>query len=900
MKGGASLAALAALLCLGAAVPVAAPDALTGEAAADATMRFAAAGFTVTLDRAAQTLIALVPGGVDGFDFAPSDRLAARRGDGYHHLGDIALRLRRVGEGEWRDYSTASRRLPVRALPAAGAVRAAADLTPALPAGLPLRIERRWLVADGHLALRFTLSNPGDRAIEIGGLGLPMVFNNILTDRSLAEAHGRASFADPSIARDAGYLQVTRLNGAGPALVVVPEKGTPFEAYKPIEDGTKRGQTFEGFYAWMVASRAFAEREWKGAEPWNAPTALVLKPGERREIGVRFLLAPGIRAIEPVLAAAGRPVAVGIPGYVVPTDLPADLFLKAAQPVSAITVHPEGALEVTRAAAVNGWARYRVRGRAWGRARLTIRYADGSDQTIAYFVTKPSEQAVADLGRFLTTRQWYDDPADPFRRGPSIMSYDREADAIVLQDQRVWIAGLSDEGGAGAWLAAIMKQLGAAEPGEVAKFERFVTGTLDGRLQVNEGPLRDGVRKSLFFYDSKVAPGRYDPAIDWSTWASWDRKQADSVVRSFNYVHVAAAHWVLYRLGRYREGLVKAHDWRWYLDRAYRTALAMPRLAPQYARFGQMEGDVFIDIIDDLRREGMMAQAGALEAAMRVRADAWAKEDYPFGSEMPWDSTGQPEVYAWMRRLGETAKAELTREVILGYDPLIPSWGYNGNARRYWDFLYAGKDKRIERQIHHYGSANNAIPLFDAYRRDPADIHLLRVAYGGLMGTLTNIDQDGFGSAAFHSDPDHMRFDAYSGDYGTGFFGLAYATAAYLVDHPAFGWIGFGGLVEQGRATVGIVPRDAFRNRLFIAPAGLWLTLDAGRFSRVDYAPASGQVTVRLDPAEPSTPTAYLRVETTVAGKAAYRPASDTVKLRGAYVVPLTADGATITLSAGR
>jgi hypothetical protein len=91
--------------------------------------------------------------------------------------------------------------------------------------------------------------------------------------------------------------------------------------------------------------------------------------------------------------------------------------------------------------------------------------------------------------------------------------------------------------------------------------------------------------------------------------------------------------------------------------------------------------------------------------------------------------------------------------------PTIPSWGYNGNARRYWDFLYGGKYPRIERQIHHYGSTLNAVPLFDAYRQNPKDLHLLRVAYGGMMGGITNIDQEGFASAAFHAWPDMMRWD---------------------------------------------------------------------------------------------------------------------------------------------
>src|SRR3546814_8573720 len=109
-----------------------------------------------------------------------------------------------------------------------------------------------------------------------------------------------------------------------------------------------------------------------------------------------------------------------------------------------------------------------------------------------------------------------------------------------------------------------------------------------------------------------------------------------------------------------------------------------------------------------------------MEALMKKPADQWRTREYPFGSEMRGDSTGQPEVYAWMRYFVFAPQADATREVILGYDPTIPSWAYNGNARRYWDFLYGGTYARIERQIHHYASALNAVPLFDAFRRDPA------------------------------------------------------------------------------------------------------------------------------------------------------------------------------------
>ena len=60
-----------------------------------------------------------------------------------------------------------------------------------------------------------------------------------------------------------------------------------------------------------------------------------------------------------------------------------------------------------------------------GTPRLLVTYDDGLQQALNYTVIKPAAEAVGDLGRLLFTRQWYVDPTDPFRRGPSVMTYDR-------------------------------------------------------------------------------------------------------------------------------------------------------------------------------------------------------------------------------------------------------------------------------------------------------------------------------------------------------------------------------------------------------------------------------------------------------------------------------------------
>ena len=312
----------------------------------DGFLTFKTGALQLQLVKSSQTVAGLSPVSDAKFDFTPHDRLKLRSSDHMYQLGDIDLRLRVEGETEWTKYSTSTKRAPVSALTINDdKVLAAADLSATLPSGIPLNVQRYYELIDGHLVLLFKLKNTSDKNVEIGSLGIPMIFNNIMQGKSLEENHAQSVFYDPYIGKDAGYLQVTRLNGHGPALVVVPYGKTSFEAYSPLlDDPTPRGIDFEGFYEWMVHSKAYVENEWKKAEPWNTPTSFTLKPGETTEYGVKFLLADSIKGIESTLIANKRPVAVGVPGYVLPMGTKAKLFLNYGEKVKSLQVEPEGAL----------------------------------------------------------------------------------------------------------------------------------------------------------------------------------------------------------------------------------------------------------------------------------------------------------------------------------------------------------------------------------------------------------------------------------------------------------------------------------------------------------------------------------------------------------------------------
>ena len=142
-------------------------------------------------------------------------------------------------------------------------------------------------------------------------------------------------------------------------------------------------------------------------------------------------------------------------------------------------------------------------------------------------------------------------------------------------------------------------------------------------------------------------------------------------------------------------------------------------------------------------------------------------------------------------------------------------------------------------------------------------------------------------AAAFH--PFLRRSSGTRGDYGPNFFGHSMNTATYVIDHPDFGWQAFGGNLKAVGDWIKVQPLDSFRMRVYVAPRGLWLTLDAGTFESVEVNVKTHAVRVGLSQATPFTPEARLRVAqpARVAGVGVYHPRLPIRKERDAYPIPL-------------
>jgi len=153
---------------------------------ADGFLNFTSPDFRIAIVRDSQTLYSLRTAS-GNFDFMPSDIMSQRAANGNYHLGDIYFRARISGQSAWQTGDSSAARKKLTALPESGTTLAAANMAPTLPTGSLLNITRRWVLANNKLQLLFDVTNSQSQTVEIGALGAPLEFNNVVTFNDLGE-----------------------------------------------------------------------------------------------------------------------------------------------------------------------------------------------------------------------------------------------------------------------------------------------------------------------------------------------------------------------------------------------------------------------------------------------------------------------------------------------------------------------------------------------------------------------------------------------------------------------------------------------------------------------------------------------------------------------------------------
>ena len=415
---------------------------------------------------------------------------------------------------------------------------------PAFGRSSPLRVVRSWrreAAAAGpgeYLVMEGNLTNAFAGAIEVGGLGLAMpaagmpVVNVTPVEQSVWE--------DPHVGLDHGWVEFVRLIDGEGTLLAVPARGgelnrsSSFEAWRPVMENTCGNAVWE----LCTRSRAWAEDwagttqfpyyemadflnktgmwpdpktpwpAWHGHEsvpvtdsagfsaPFNEPRSAVLPEGGSMLVGVKFIPVPsgGPRARDAALRQEGSTAILrAVPGYVLSPRMRSAALLVSPPRGAALVGAGSSDVGVLTArvlepGAAGAPAEVEVAvtggGAAGGaRASVLLTFSDGSVASAHYAVVGSGgfAEAVGALAAHWEEDAWLPrDAPDPFGRGASVMPYDRQDRARVLQDSRAYDVGLSDDAGGGNPLGLAAKAAFAPTAGAVSRISEFVKYTLYG------------------------------------------------------------------------------------------------------------------------------------------------------------------------------------------------------------------------------------------------------------------------------------------------------------------------------------------------------------------------------------------------------------------------------------
>ena len=282
---------------------------------------------------------------------------------------------------------------------------------------------------------------------------------------------------------------------------------------------------------------------------------------------------------------------------------------------------------------------------AAGRVRVAIIFADGHQLAVQYYVHPDAKDHVEHYTTALSDKQFYTEANDAFSRSPSYLNFDRRLHGnqggVILQNNLAWIAGLSDECGAGPAVAMAIKNLYAPTRAGVEELEMYVHGTLWG-TDSSRAALRTvqdgsyGVRASMFYsglsgFNYTVAP-------------CWDKVRSQTRWRSYNYPHVTIVYWSLYRIARNYPNLnLTQTPWLWYMQQAANTTIIGLQKQGTFSQFGLMAGSCWIELLHDLRAEATATTTTT--GAAGATPPEWAG----------WASQAADELEAFMRsRVGQS------------------------------------------------------------------------------------------------------------------------------------------------------------------------------------------------------------------------------------------------------
>jgi hypothetical protein len=711
------------------------------------------------------------------------------------------------------------------------------------------------------------LSNNGGQSMEIMDLAIPFPMNSRFAwGQNASDRVIRHSF----ISGNNSYLFFTRCDGKGPYLLFLPVGDAGFEFFDRFQGKAGDKESHDApvpvYRAYIHSKRERAIAEAKGCKWRQSSTSLILKPLQKKQYRFAMLWADSYEDVREKLYQNGLMDTEVIPGMTVPADLYARICIRSKYSDIQIRAEYPEQTGIEETCRQGDTVFYDVSFGRLGENKLTLLYGGTKQSVLEFFVTEPIETLIQKRSRFIkknqyrNTAKWYNGLFGEWSNDTSKLlgpdNYDR------IKGWRIYEVTCDDPGlSKPAFLSC--KNVVFPDRDEVEALEYYIDHFVWGGLQRTD--------EEEFSYGIYGIP-------DWHQ----NRNSKEDgpkgklhIWRIYDYPHLILLYYNMYRIGRNFTSIRLNKPGEVYLERAYRTALAMftiPNEMEDWSAYGTgLYNELVIgEIIKELEK------AGEKEKSMRLRFHWEKKVRYfvnectdVFGSEYPFDTTGFESTQALAGYALREADTDPERaEKAFAMDKAIRFMENQMNcniACRGWlepAYYLLGSDYRGCSAAYtlSYMSQMGGWAILDyalAFSDRPCPY--LRLGYASILSSWALMNtgtsgtgygywfggeqNDGAAGGGFEPSPygetwldqPHSRGSwYYSCEIDLGFCGALRAAATLLSFDDKFGLFCFGGKLDQDNSSLKIIPRDGIRQRFGIVGDSmrLWISLDSGHFSR--------------------------------------------------------------------
>ena len=667
---------------------------------------------------------------------------------------------------------------------------------------------------------------------------------------------------------DGSFLYFTPCDGEPPYLACCPHRGTRLEMYDArVEVGSQ------------PVYRAFihAAGECKAAAghgcTWRQPVSdRDLQPGESYLYGFDFQFARDYDGVRDILFANGKPDILLAPGMTIPRNTPVRMRVRLKDEITALEAEYPDETAVLALSREHESVLFEIAFARLGENRLTLRYGGGQYSVLEFFVTLPVEKMIALRGAFISARQIRD---ESLWYNGLLAEWNNETGAVLTPDHydlirgwRIYEVTCDDPGlSKPAFLAAKNAEYPVKE--EVAALEYYIARFVWGGLQ------RRG--------DEEYPYGIYG-IPDWKTLRESpdpDKKGRAHLWRIYDYPHLGLVYYCLYRIGKAYPGMLEMETAMTYLDRAYRTFLALYQYPPEIDDWSPYKTGLYNELVME-GVIGALAREGRQEAAQRLTAHWQRKAKYfitacedVFGSEYPFDTTGYETTQALADYARRTAPGEWKEDRHHGPDYTVGQAEQfaayqtqcNIACRGVMEHAYylLGSDYRgcsAHYTLSYMSQMGGWSLLQHALYTAEDPFKLLRLAYASLLSSwallnagdtqgywFPGTEHNGAAGGGFENapygktwldQPHHRGSWYYSCEIDLGFCGALRGAAVILADDPDLGTVCYGGKHIDGT----ILPADGLHKRFhhIQKDARLHVLLENARFSQINISPDGYEV----------------------------------------------------------